>query len=204
MATTSTRCLSLSSPFEQPAPIDAVLADRVVVLEEVRLEAIGQFVAALVLDAVALEPLLEVVAVQIFGVHRIGRVFHALQPVARDLDEADHAVDVIPYQAVPAREQRRRERPHVREDQAGQLFHRIRRDLHLLLKEAALGFAGLIDALPGACRTSSRDTGSLSRHRSCSRTPASRCRCAQRSPTRPMRPCASSNSTRSSPNRRTG
>ena len=109
-------------------------------------EAVRQLVDALVGDVVFLQPVLEVLAVQVDPVDGIGRVFHALKPVAGDLHEADHAIDVIPHKPVPPRQERRGRRTHVGEDQSGKLFHGVRNEPDVATMTRQLGFAGPVDA----------------------------------------------------------
>ena len=66
------------------------------------------------------------VRVQPLHVHRVDRVLHDLDPVARNLNVLDVADHVVHHEEVPARQQRRRLRPEVGKDQAAQLLDSVR------------------------------------------------------------------------------
>ena len=59
--------------------------------------------------------------------HRIERVLHDLQPIARNHRRADIAQHAVPDEQFPARQQRRGLWPEVSENQPAEFFYRIRR-----------------------------------------------------------------------------
>jgi len=69
-------------------------------------------------------------------------VLHALQPVARQVGEADVAPDVLPYKGVVAGEKRRRLESEICEDEATQLVHRVGEWRMRSLKLLSAGSAG--------------------------------------------------------------
>ena len=75
--------------------------------------------------ALALVGVVGEVAVEPLGVGGVKGVLHTLEPVAGQLDEVDLPVGGLVHQPLPAGEQRRRLRAHVREDEAAQGLHAI-------------------------------------------------------------------------------
>src|SRR5262245_28348983 len=73
----------------------------------------------------ALEHVVAEVAMQVFPVHRVQRVFHDLQPVARNDSPADVPDYVVADKWVPARHQRYRLRAQISKHQSAQFLDRI-------------------------------------------------------------------------------
>ena len=89
-------------------------------------------------------------AVQPLGVHRVDRILHRLNPVAVE-DGAPAVADrALLDEAVIERDQRGRERPEVRPEQAAEFLHRVARRRDLVLEVGAFGFVGLLEAAAGA------------------------------------------------------
>jgi len=88
------------------------------------------------------------VAVQPLEVEWVEGVLLALEPVARQLDGVGEAT-ALPDEDVPARQQRRGLRAHVREDQAAEFLNFVRLDVHFFLEARACGLRGLIHASAG-------------------------------------------------------
>src|SRR5579875_2064751 len=93
--------------------------------------------------------MLEILAMEEDPVDGVGRVLHALEPVARNSDKADDAIDVIPHEAVPARQQRHGLRAEIGEDEPSEFLDWVRGDLHLLFEPASGRLAWLIDTVAG-------------------------------------------------------
>ena len=92
------------------------------------------------------------VEVQPLRVDGVDGVLLALEPVARQVGDGDVADGVVVGQLLPAGEQRRGLRAHVREDESAELLHGVARDLHLLLEAPVRVhrlLEGLLDALAG-------------------------------------------------------
>ena len=126
---------------------DTLLDDAVVV--EVEPDALVGFAGYLVTvgdGALLLQHVAREVDVQPLGMHRIERVLHALEPVARELGHSYVPQDVVPDEQVPSRQQRRGRWPEVRPDQPAQLLHGVARNLDLFL-EASVGMDRLLERL---------------------------------------------------------
>ena len=87
------------------------------------------------------------VAVQPFGVDRVERILHHLQPVDRQQRAPEHADRAFGDEAVKARQQRTRLGPQVGEQQAAEFLDRVGVGLHLVAKGAVVGLVGLVQAL---------------------------------------------------------
>ena len=85
-------------------------------------------------------------AVQPLGVHRIGRVLLALEPVARQFGEPDVPPGVRGDEQVPSRHERRGLRAEVGEEEPAELLDRIAGDPDLLL-ESPVRMHGLLEGL---------------------------------------------------------
>jgi hypothetical protein len=93
-----------------------------------------------------LELIIAVGRVQILEMHRVGRVVHALEPVAGQQVDLDDLVEIIAHQNVPARDQRDRLRTEIGENQPAQLRDRIGLDGDLVLV-AVLGERAILERL---------------------------------------------------------
>ena len=82
--------------------------------------------------------------VQEFEMHGIGRVVHALYPIARQRIDLDRAIKIIAHQQVPARQERHRRRTHIGPDEAAERLARIGLDLDLLFV-AQLGMREILE-----------------------------------------------------------
>ena len=80
----------------------------------------------------------------------VDRVLGALQPVAIFLVGADDGEPGFAEQQIPARENGRRLRAEIGEDESAGLGDLIARELHAVLEAAAFGLERRVDALPGA------------------------------------------------------
>src|ERR1043165_134275 len=91
---------------------------------------------------------LELVRVEINGVRRVDGVLHRLEPIAlvyRQDDDFLHAV--LAHEKIPARQKRRRLRPHVGEKDSRQLFDAVGRVLDLVLEAGLFRLERLLEAL---------------------------------------------------------
>src|SRR4029077_15415739 len=83
------------------------------------------------------------VLMESLDVNRIERIFHDLKPVTGDRRRADIAQDSVTHKQIQARQERRRRRAQVREDQPAELLNGIGRDTDALFK-SAVGILGLL------------------------------------------------------------
>src|SRR5262245_34709694 len=86
------------------------------------------------------------VAVKPLEVHRVDRVFLALEPVTGDFREDDLHEAVAPGERLPGGHERHRWRSQVGPQQAGLGLYGIRLDTHTVLK-ASLGICNLLEGL---------------------------------------------------------
>ena len=86
------------------------------------------------------------VRVQPLEVHRVDRVFVALEPVAGDLREHDLHEAVRPGEGLPGWHQRRRRRPEIRPEETGLRLDRVGLDVHPVL-ELRLRVGGFLERL---------------------------------------------------------
>src|SRR6185312_5487512 len=88
--------------------------------------------------------------VQEFEMHGIGRVVHALHPVAGQRIDLDRAIEIVAHEQIPARQQWHRRRTHIGPDEAAERLAGIGLDLDLFFV-AQLGmreiFEGHLDAI---------------------------------------------------------
>ncbi len=89
------------------------------------------------------------VVVKVLGMCGIDGILLCLQPIARELGDRNVADRLVPDERPPSREQRRRTRPHIDEDQAAELGGLVRLHGALLTKATARlddVLEGLLDA----------------------------------------------------------
>src|SRR5262249_50819096 len=106
-------------------------------------------VAALEVGLLAGENLLKIpasVAVQVLHVGGVQRVLLALQPATGQLRDGNVSDCVVPYQGTPTRQQRRRLRAHVDEDEPAEFLSPIGADA-TLGAEVVLRVRGVLEGL---------------------------------------------------------
>src|ERR1044071_6435429 len=89
-------------------------------------------------------------AVEPVEMRRVHGIFHGLKPVAMiDLVLLDPALAVLPYEHVPAGQQRPRLGPEIGPQEAAEFFHGIGHVLDLVLETGRFRLGRLLDTLPG-------------------------------------------------------